>query len=211
MDTEYKSNSHKIRNGEIDESDKKDIKKVIRGKATVKKEPLGKKFADTFLSEDAGNVKNYILFDILVPAIKDTIADMISNTVNMVFYSNPNGRSSGRSGNKIGGSRVSYSSYYKNDDHSRSSRISSRDRHSVNDVIFETRGDAKATLDSIYDILDRYGLLRVAEYYELAGLDDISTYTDSKYGWYQSDLDNMTITRDRDGYCIRMPRPEPLD
>lgn len=209
---EYKSNSHKVRNGEIQDNDeKKEIQKVTRGKVSVRKESLGSKMADTFLTDNVGNVKNYIFFDVLVPAIKDTIADMINNTVNMMFYNTPGGRHTNRNGIKAGGSRVSYSGYY--DDRERRSKPEPRRerRGGLSEVIFETRADAKEALDSMHDILQRYKILSVAEYYELAGVEEIETYTDRDFGWYPGDLDNVQPIRDRDGFKLTMPRPTPLD
>lgn len=216
MEIEYSGNSHKMRNPENQEdTEKKEIAKVTRGNVKVRKESTGKKLANTFISDSAGEIKNYIWYDVLVPAIKDTIADMVSNTVNMLFYNTPGGKSSSRS-NKPGGSRVSYSSFYKSDDRDRRPRSVSRDRHSINDIIFDRSGDAREALNSMIETLDHYKVLSVSDYYGIVGAEDIETYTDRNFGWVldrngNNPLDDVHILRDRDGYLLDLPRPEPLD
>ena len=62
---EYKSNSHKSKELTKNEPTKKVVKPIA--KATKKKKNA---LAETFISEDASNIKSYILMDVLVPAIK---------------------------------------------------------------------------------------------------------------------------------------------
>ena len=44
------------------------------------------KFADVFISEDVNNVKSYIVMDVLVPAIKKAISDIVTNGIDMILY-----------------------------------------------------------------------------------------------------------------------------
>lgn len=201
---EYKSNSFKSKETEADD---KKVEKVVKGEVSVKKPGVGKKFGDVFLNETGENVKNYILFDVLLPAIKDAIVDVITNGTNMLFYGSG---SSGRS--KRGGtnSRTSYSSYYRGSV-SRDDRVESRrtyrDRAGVKEIIFDNRADAQEVLECLEEILDKYRMVSVADYYELCG--QTGTYTDRNYGW--SDISSSTISRDRDGYIIKLPKAEPFD
>lgn len=38
-----------------------------------------------FISEDAGNIKSYVVLDVLVPAIKKAIADIVTGGIDMLF------------------------------------------------------------------------------------------------------------------------------
>jgi len=180
---------------------------VVKGNVKIKKEPLSRKFSDVFLSDTVGNVKSYIIFDVVVPAIKDLIVSMVTNGTEMLV----NGRSGGhRSSNR--NDRENYSRI------SRGNRIGAsegpirgnpRDRYSYNDIIFDSRGDAREVLDCMYDILDKFKMVSIADFYELAHAEECEKYTDRKYGWF--DLGSAEVTRDRDGYRILLPRPELLD
>lgn len=208
MIQEYKGNSNKSK--EEPETEKV-VTPVVKGKVTVKKEPLGRKFSDIFLADTFENVKSYVVFDVLVPALKDLFVDIVNNGTNMLV----NGRSGGRTGrNSRGGIRagnVSYSSYYRGSD--RDSRRdepkrNNRERYSYSDIIFDTRGDATEVLDCMNDILDKFKMVSVSDFYELSHAEECERWTDRDYGWF--DLDNATILRDRDGYKISLPKPEYL-
>ena len=90
MAEEYKGNSYrskeKRQNADVPEIPAKKVEKVIAGGAKLKKKNEFQKLRDVFISEDIGNVKSYILKDVLVPRIRDAIADIIKNTTDMVFY-----------------------------------------------------------------------------------------------------------------------------
>ena len=78
--TEYRSNSHrsKAESKESAAPDKKDVTKVVTGKVTTKKNEA-RKITGLFVSEDAANVKSYVILDVLVPAIKKAISGLASD------------------------------------------------------------------------------------------------------------------------------------
>lgn len=199
----YQPNSQKYKKEQAEkEEDKKEIHKVVTGKTIAKKESVSKKFSETFFAESLRNVLRSVWFDGIVPAIKDTFVDSISNATNLMVY----GEKRKPKGSNVG--KASYASYYKGSSNApeRSTRRSS-DRYAYNEIIFESRGDAQEVKDCLEDIIDRYKMVSIADFYELAGQE--TSWSDEKYGWF--DLDGMTITRDRDGFRIRLPKAEPLD
>lgn len=182
-------------------------KPVVKGNVKIKKEPLSRKFGDVFLSDSVDNVKSYVIFDVVVPAIKNLIVDMITNGTEMLV----NGRSGGNRPNSRRGSN-DYTRFSRGNSIGRNDgpiRGNPRDRYSYNDIIFDSRGDAREVLDCMFDILDRFKMVSIADFYELAHAEECEKYTDRKYGWF--DLSSADITRDRDGYRILLPRPELLD
>lgn len=50
--------------------------------------------------------------------------------------------------------------------------------------------------------MDRYGVVSVADMYDLCGM--TCNYTDNKYGW--KSLARADISRVRDGYMIKLPK-----
>lgn len=193
---EYKSNSH--RSKEIEREEKK-VERVVKGQVKSKKK---NKFADTFISEDAASVKEYIIFDVLIPAAKNAISDMVTTGIQMMLYGEVRG------GSKSKGSKVSYSKYYddrRERDYDRRSRT--RSGYDYDEIILESRAEAEEVLNSMDDLLERYGLVSVADLYDLVGI--TGNYTDNKYGW--TNLRHASVQRLRDGYLLKLPRAIPLD
>ena len=44
---------------------------------------LNNKFKELFLADDSESVKSYVFYDIIIPAIKNTISDIIGTSVEM--------------------------------------------------------------------------------------------------------------------------------
>ena len=83
---DYKPNSNRFKEGKVDEPVVREKKVEAITTATVKKKGEMKKFTDIFISEDVGSVKSYILMDVLVPAIKKAISDIVTNGIDMILY-----------------------------------------------------------------------------------------------------------------------------
>ena len=79
---EYKSNSYKSKENKPPE---KNVKKVVSGSAKVKKKSDLSKVKDAFISEDAHNVTSYILMDVLIPAVKKAVSDIVTNGIDMIL------------------------------------------------------------------------------------------------------------------------------
>mgnify|MGYP004450855969 CR=1 FL=1 len=78
----YPSNSHKAR----EEVAEKKVEKVVSGKTSTKKKSGMRKLSDTFLSEDVSNVKSYIFSEVLLPAAKKLVSDIVTNGIDMLLY-----------------------------------------------------------------------------------------------------------------------------
>lgn len=203
---DYKPNSHLSKKEPAEEVPEKKVEKVIQGNVKQKKKSGLRKIADEVIQEDARNVKSYIFSEVLIPALKKTISDVIKNGIDMVLY----GEMRGSSKRSTPGSKVSYRDYY--DDRDRDRRGGYRDRvssrYDYDDVIFDSRGEAEEVLSSMYDILERYKVVSVADLFDLVGLQ--CKYTDNKYGWM--DLRGSEVVRTYDGgYTIRLPKAMSID
>ena len=82
---ELKPNSHRSREASADQNSERKIKKVVTSPVKTKKND-GRKLANIFISEDAANVKSYVFMDVLVPAIKKAISDIVTNGIDMILY-----------------------------------------------------------------------------------------------------------------------------
>lgn len=205
----YPGNSDKKRMNQQEEP-KKEIKKVAS--ATKRKKSMAKKFKEAFVGEDGDDqsVADYILYDVLVPAAKNTISDMVTGGIEMILYGERRGSS--RMNRDRGRSYVNYSGYSTRRDNDRarnSSRVrrSARDRVYNDDIVLPTRGEAEQVIDSLLDIIDQYGSASIADLYSLTGID--SDFTDNSYGW--TNLSTASVSRTRDGYILNLPRAYPID
>lgn len=202
---DYKSNSNKSKTEAVKQAEEKRVEKVVTGKVVTKKKSGLSKFAGEFISEDAKNIKSYVIGDVLIPAFKKAISDIITDGIDIILYGG-NGRSrSGRSN----ADRVSYRSYY--DDRRPSDRLTtsrySSNSYSYDDIILDSRGEAEEVLARMDELMDTYGLVRVADLKDLVGI--TGSYTDNKYGW--TNIRNAEIVHVRDGWMIKMPRAVAID
>ena len=195
---EYKGNSH--RSKEQNELVEKKVEQIAKGKTKKKSEV--KKFADTFIAEDITSVKDYILMEVLLPAAKKAISDIVTNGIDMILYGETRTKSKSRE------SRVSYTKYYDRDrDYDRPTRTRGRYGYDYDDIILDTRKEAEEVLDRMDDLIDNYGMVSVADLYDLVGVS--GNYTDNKYGW--TNLRNADVQRVRDGYLLKLPKALPFD
>lgn len=201
----YEGNSHRSKELQRAEAqEERRVQKVVTGNVKTRKNEV-RKFTDIFISEDAANVKSYIFMDVLVPAIKKAISDIVTDGIDMILY----GGSGGGRKKSSSGSKVSYRKYY--DDRHEDRRESSyrdRNRFDYDDIEFDYRGDAEAVRSEMIDCIERYGMVTVADMYDMAG--QTAPYTSSKFGW--TSIRTAEVKRVRGGkYIIELPRAVALD
>jgi len=196
---EYPDNSHSARERKQDGASlpEKRLEKVVSGETRTRKKNEVKKFLNIFIPEDVENVKSYILMDVIVPGIKNALADVGSI---MLF-----GEAGHIGGRRDKGSRVSYQKYYndRRDDRRDYARPRAAAGFEYDDIVFEDRGDAALVLDQLESAIANYGLASVADLYDLAGI-TCRSYTANKYGW--TDIRAAKVLRTRDGYILQLPR-----
>lgn len=203
MNEEYKSNSHRSKEGKTEAlTDRKRVEKVVHGRVRTKPKSGVSKITDVFISEDAANVKSYIVMDVLVPAVKKAISDIVRDGIDMILY----GESRGRRSSSASG-YVSYRDYSRSDDRDRFRDSRSRSSYVHDDIILDSRGEAEEVLTRMDELIDTYGNVSVADLYDLVGKS--SEYTDNKYGW--TNIRNAEPIRVRDGYMLKLPKALPIN
>ena len=195
------NNSHKYRDIQKQKEEIKKIERVTHGEVKFKKKSSVRQFFDQFIQEDGEKIKSYVLGEVLIPSIKNAISDVVTNTINILFYGD-----AGRSKRNVA-DRVSYRSYYDSSTRRESRTPMTYNGYSYDDIILSTRGEAEDVLSRMDELIDSYGLVRVADLYDLVGI--TGSFTDNKYGW--TNIRNAEIMRVRDGYMIKMPRAVPID
>lgn len=211
-----KPNSHAYRekqraeeNGST-EPEREKLPPVVKKDGVVStKKSLGQKFVDAFISDDAKDVKSYIMLDVIIPTIKNTILDVIE----MIFFGNMNYRDS-HSSRLSSRDRVSYSSVYKSEYNGR--RSSSRREEpeyqenvkvDYRNIILRERRDAENVVNSMRERIAVYRQASIADLFDL--IDVTSNYVDNNWGW--TDERDIGIRRVSNGYLIDVREAEYLD
>ena len=197
---DYKPNSYKYKEQQKALTTDKKIEKVVKGTVKTRKRNGVTKLKDVFVNEDAKNVKSYIFSDVLVPAIKKLLYDIVNDGASMLLFGNT---SAGRK--KTIGSNVSYRQFYDTKVEDR--RPVSSSRFDYDDLVFESRGEAEAALSKMDEVIDVYGTVSIADLYDMCDL--TAPYTSNRYGW--SNIQTAEVARLRDGgYVLKLPRALPI-
>lgn len=199
---EYKSNSHlsKTEQG-AGKDDKKKVEKVVTGTVKVRKRSEAHKLKDIFVSEDAGNIKSYIVNDVLIPTIKQTIADIVKNVIDMTLFGSNRSRNSAAS-------TVSYRNYYDRGNNApRYGANRTVTGYSYDSIGIESRGEAEEVLSRMDELISCYGVVRVADLYDLVGVS--GSYTDNKYGW--TNISNAKPVWRNGVWVLDLPKALPID
>ena len=193
----YPSNSDKSK-------ERKEITPVT--KARVKRESTAKKVVGEIIREDAKSVGETVLWDVIIPTVKNLISDTVTRGIESMLYGGDTRPSRSRSGYS------DYSGYSRpKDRRDRSSerRPSRYARHAEperNEIIFDTRSDANDVIDRMSDLIDQYGQVSLADLNALIGAS--SNFIDDNWGW--TDMGSFNVRQVRDGFMLTHDEPQSL-
>lgn len=205
--SEFPANSSKSK----EEKKKVKTKKpVVTTPVKIEKPSLMRKFKDAFVAEDLETVKEDIIHNQIIPAIKDGIYDALTGFVEGLLFGSVSGR---RNSKKSSYGKPSYAAYYKSD--GRSSRRSSRDdddyksngKIDFRDISIKDRGEAEEILSNLVDYIEEYGEATIADFLDLVEIP--SDPQDNHWGW--TNLSRASVRRGREGYLIDFPKTIYLD
>lgn len=182
-------------------------KKVI-AKAKVQKKSAIKEALRTFFVQDLPEIAEHLVIDVAIPAAKNAITDMVTQGIQQLLYGEVDPRRRPTSG------YTSYSSSSRNNRGNAYYRSRVSDRHeqhqpkptNVEDLVFDTRGDAVDVIEYVAEQIEEYGQLSVADLMSSVGIQP--RYTDERWGWTTTDA--FEIRQIREGWLVSADRPEPL-
>ena len=91
----YKPNSHKYKAEQKEKAateERKKVEKVTNGVVRVKKKSETRKFLDNLMGDQVQDIKSSIKNDYIIPAIRNTIWDVFTNTLDMILFGGTGGR-----------------------------------------------------------------------------------------------------------------------
>lgn len=190
---------------EKEKPEKPEIKPVHK----VKKS-LGQKFKDVLFGDDAKDVSEYVLWDIVLPNVKKLFYDTICGFAGKVFlgedYSPSNGRLVRDRGQTLVRDYSSISSNKAKQQQRYQRPVERSIRPGINDFdtyVIESKREAESVLEYLVDILDEYGEVSVNDFYDAINVSP--PYTSQYKGWY--DLAGAGVRPVYNGYVIHLPKP----
>src|SRR3954469_976843 len=139
----------------------KEVKQVTSEPAKRRKKTLGSKAKSMFMGGDARSAGNYVIFDVLVPAAKDTIVEAGSQMIERMIFGDKRRRRGGPPPQAGATGYVSYNRYSMGQQpptpQERPATVSrqARAHHDFDEVVLPTRSEAEEVLERLYDIISR--------------------------------------------------------
>ena len=204
---DYTPNSNRFKEEKKAAETEKRAQKVVSAPVTVRPKTGARKFAEVFLARDVATVKQHIRDEVLLPGAKDLIWSIFTNALELFLFKDDPRRN--KSKDRFSSEFITYSNFSKKgSNHNAPSYKTASSGFNFDDIVFENRGDAEMVLSSMRALISKYGVVRVADLYDL--IDRSAPYTSVKYGW--CNLDNATSNRERNGgYTLDLPKAMSLD
>lgn len=206
---DYQGNTDKSK--EREPRVEKHVEKVVTGEVIERPKPLGKRFRNIFLGGNLRTAMSYVGADILLPALRNLIVDVVSKGTERVVLGESRYRSRPVTYNT---SRTIYNSPINRardprdrpylPDQRRTREPTPRGLN--NDVIIASREEANLVAETLLEIVNKYDVASLADFYDLLGLP--TRYTDNQWGWTQ--LNSVEVRQHRDGWVIDLPQLEEI-
>ena len=197
----------------------------IKGKVYTKEPTFKEKLRRSFLKEDIRSVRDYVLFDVLIPNVKRSVFDMVMGALGQTLgiqipKSYPSSIFSNNSNRTSSGYRDYTAISSRGRDPIQERNSMDYDRYRVRDIIFDSKEEALSLLELMTDICDANGVVSVFTFFEKASHGDPrikngNHYTNHKWGWRS--LNGVYVTEvpcpdfeSGIGYIIDFPDARPI-
>lgn len=192
------------------------VESVAKGGVSVKKETFLDKIGKAMVKG-----AKYTWTELLIPAGKKMISEAGKSFWDSIIYGDSKPMNNMNQNN---GPYVSYRGYYNTQPAPKPQyQTYSNQAFDTNSISFEAwidsdgrshsgRETAELVLQGLYDILMTYGIAKVSDFYDLAGVSTNGNYQVNKYGW--ASLTTASVQRipgSIDTYYIALPKPMPID
>lgn len=194
------------------EPEAKKIESVVANPVVAQSGGLGKRLKQMFIGGDSRSVISYVIEEVLVPQIRSMIAEAATQGFERLIY----GESANRRRTPSGAGPTDYRKYAQSSARPAGSQI--RREHPnepnaklaksrIDTLLFATRQEADVVVERMYDLIQDYQQVSVADVCSLVGW--TSNHTDHKWGW--TEMNGVDIRYARNGYILELPPPSTLE
>lgn len=188
----------------------------IEGLSVVKTKPgIGKRIKESFGGQDLKSVGLYLVLEVMVPASRDLLFDLIKEGGHRAIYGDTSRRSSSGTNSILGGNRIRPTSYSSMSAPSLSGNRRpgdtnlnplNRPKFDFDEFVIGNREDAQEVLERMTDAIEEFGVVTVADFYDLMGVSG-NGFTDQKMGWDAKGFNGVDVKKVREGYILELPNP----
>jgi|SRR6478735_3325207 len=183
------------------------VEQIVQGKVTVKKPNFFKRMGRSMVADDVGNVGDFVVSDVLAPAMRNLLYDVIvKGAGRTIFGANQmyrGGRSmGGPSAGPVSSLKTAYHRVSQEEVPGRVVSQSSAARHDFSEIVLEDRAEALEVLEYLIARLEMYKSVTVGDFYDAIGT--TGGFVDRNWGW--TNLASADIRQTRDGYVFDLPR-----
>lgn len=214
---EFPSNSQNIGKKAAAPKERPAVEQVTTGKVVARPKSIGSRFRGIFFSGDFRASRDYIISDVMLPALRNMAVDSSAKFFEKLIYGDRmDGRRRPQTSYSYTAPRTNYgrpTSYQASrgvnlpDQPPYRQSSQPQRRKEAGEIILVSREEAVNVLGRLGDIVDKYEMATLADLYDLVGLP--STYIDNKWGWYS--IANSDIRQIREGYLLELPPVEPIE
>lgn len=208
---DYQGNSKKNKKDDNTEP-KKNLEPIVTGEVISKPKPVGSKFKAIFFGGDFRSATEFVLAEVLLPAVRNVIVESVSKGADRLIYGESMHRQVRRPPNYT--SRIQYNNPVLRGDpinrallpnqSARTAWVSNR--KDFDDIILTQESEANAVVERLIDIVDQYEVVSIADLSEILG--QPSSPIDNKWGW--TNLATIEVRQVREGWRISFPPLEEI-
>ena len=179
------------------------VEKVVTGKVTTKPKSDFSKFVEGFSAGDIHKVKDYVVKEVIVPTLKDTVWTIIAKGSERLLY--------GEAGHAPKSSKLPYLNYnglFKQNTTPTAAVSTTSPLYSVDNIILDDEDDAKKVIATMKAYIEEYGSVSISSLYEFIG-EPIGDFATTKWGWRSINTADYVPTGDG-RFRLILPRAIPL-
>jgi hypothetical protein len=180
---------------------------VKKGQVIQKKPNILKRTARSMVAEDVNNVGDFVVTDILVPALRNLIYDVIVGGAGRTIFGSAQARRPGISPGVFGTAQNLKTAYHNVTNSAPAAQPAmsrqAQARFDFSEISLTDHSEAILIIELLKQRIAEYGTASVADLYDLLG--HTGGHTDQNWGW--KDLSTAKPHQNRSGFVLDLPHP----
>ena len=190
------------------------LESVVKKGTVIQKKPnIFKRTARSMVADDVQNVGDFVVTDILVPALRNLLYDVIVGGAGRTIFGTAAARRPGMNPGLFGTAQNLKTAYHNASNPAASTAPApqgmskqAQARFDFSEISLTDHSEALYIIELLKQRVGEYGTASVADLYDLLG--HTGAFTDQNWGW--TDLTNARVHQNRNGFVLDLPHPVPL-